>query len=186
MAHKIWSSLLVGAAIVALSSSAQARDGYDAMEDQLLQNGSTGTQPQGFGPGPARDGWRAHDRHHDEGRWGHHRWYEDAWDPDEDEWDEDEWEPDEDEWDEDEWEPDEDEPDEDEDEWGDEWTMRLDAGPTQLVAHCGRGGWNRGGGWHHGGWCHDDARYYERAPRSGDTWERPYSPRRYYYEDEWS
>ena len=184
MAHKIWSSLLVGAAIVALSCSAQARDGYDAMEDQLLQNGSTGAQPQGFGPGPARDGWRAHDRHHDEGRWGHHRWDEDEWEPDEDEWDEDEWEPDEDEWDEDEWEPDEDEPDEDEDEWGDEWTMRLDAGPTQLVAHCGRGGWNRGGGWHHGGWCHDGPRsdYYERAP---DTWERPYSQRRY-YDDEWS
>ena len=74
MAHKILSSLLVGAAVLALSCSAQARDGYDAMEDQLLQNGSTGAQPQGFGPGPARDGWRAHDhweRHHDEGRWGH-------------------------------------------------------------------------------------------------------------------
>ena len=84
MAHKLLSSLLVGATVLALSCSAQARDGYDAMEDQLLQNGSTGAQPQGFGPGSARDGWRAHDhweRHHDEGRWGHQRWDEDEWDP---------------------------------------------------------------------------------------------------------
>ena len=176
MAHKILSTLLVGAAVMALScSGAQARDGYDAMEEQLLQNGHAGSQ--GFGQGPAPDGWRAHGRHHDEGRWRQHRW------------DEDEWEPDENEWDEDEWEPDEDEPDEDENEWGDEWTLRLDADSAQLVAHCDRGGWHRGGGWQRGGaWCHDGPHcdyYYDRAPRSDDTWERPYSPRRY-YDDEWS